>query len=150
MDKDEILMHQLFQTVRAITKGVNAVFAKQGLFSSEWSIITTLKQTGALTQSDLAAYLNIEAPAISRSLGVLEKKGFITRLAGRDRREKQVFLSERANGLYANWLEASSRHRKTVLAGLDEEARVALSAALAMLFANAQNFTQVEESGEAR
>ncbi len=147
MDKQEILFHQLFQTVRAITKGVNAALESQELYSSEWSIITTLKQREAITQAELASYLSIEPPAISRSLAALEKKGLITRCAGRDRREKKVTLSKLALEKYPVWLEATRKQRGAVLSALSEPEQEMLQTLLARIFTGAQSFGKIEQKG---
>ena len=63
-----------------------------------WSIILLLKDNGVMTQVGLANYLNIEPPAITNSLNKLEKKGFIERKPGVDKRE---LLSSRAPGSFS-------------------------------------------------
>ena len=86
------VIHQLYQTTRAMTKSLNQLLEAYGLFSSEWTVINSIKLHGEMTQSALADYLNIEPAAISKSLSKLEKKGFIERRTGEDKREKYVFL----------------------------------------------------------
>jgi MarR family transcriptional regulator, transcriptional regulator for hemolysin len=140
MDQSEILIHQLFQTVRIIAKGLNNSLEPYNLYSSEWSLITTLKEKGPMTQSALANYLNIEPPAVSRSLVNLEKKGFITRTSGVDKREKTVFLSETALQQYPTWLEVSGRHRDAILADLSGEQRAELTLLLKTVFQRAQQY----------
>lgn len=140
MDTAESLLHQLFQTVRVISKGLNYCLEPYGLYSSEWSIITTLKQTGPITQGTLASYLNIGAPAVSRSLVKLEMKGFITRTPGMDKREKNVCLSAAALQQYPKWLEISGLHRQVILANLSEEERKELSRLLKTIHQSAQQY----------
>ncbi|MBP2660850.1 MAG: transcriptional regulator, MarR family, partial [Firmicutes bacterium] len=64
MENSELLLHQLFQTVRIIAKGLNKSLEPHGIYGSEWSIITTLNEKGSMTQGALANYLNIEPPAV--------------------------------------------------------------------------------------
>lgn len=140
MDTAENLLHQLFQTVRIISKGLNYCLEPYGLYSSEWSIITTLKQTGPITQGTLASYLNIEPPAVSRSLVKLEKKGFITRTPGMDKREKNVCLSAAALQQYPKWLEISGLHRQVILEALAEDDRNELTRLLKTIHQSAQQY----------
>lgn len=140
MNNQELLLHQLFQTVRAVTKGVNLTFENYNLHSSEWAIITTLKQAGTLTQGDLANYLNIEPPAVSRTLVVLINKGLIDRITGDDKREKLVSLSRKALALYPVLLEISQNHRQSMLTGLSEKQQIDLENSLKTIFYNAQHF----------
>ena len=39
----EEVMHQLYQTTRSISKGLNPRIEPLGLYSSEWSMIVALK-----------------------------------------------------------------------------------------------------------
>lgn len=142
MDQQEQILHQLFQSVRAITKGLNALFEPYQLYSSEWTIITTLKQTGPISQDTLASYLMIEPPAVSRSLSTLEKKGLVKRVPGKDKREKMVSLSEKSLALYDSWLTASQQHRHAMLAHLDEQAQRQLLTALQTISENARQFNK--------
>lgn len=140
MDNSEILLHQLFQTIRIISKGLNHHLEPYGLYSSEWSIITTLKKSGPMTQGALASYLNIEPPAVSRSLVKLEKKGLITRMSGMDKREKNVCLSAAALKQYPKWLEISGLHRQAILADLTVEQRKELTYLLKTIHRSAQQY----------
>lgn len=149
MDKQELLLHQLFQTVRVLTKGVNLVFEPYQLYSSEWSLLTTLKQSGPITQSDLATYLHIEPPAVSRTLATLEKKGLIVRTPGQDKRKKKVSLSAAALAHYDEWLETSRRHRESVLSGLSDDQQSELHTALTSIFRQAQAFGESKAQKEA-
>jgi len=142
MTKQEKLLHQLFQTVRMISKGLNAILEPYGLYSSEWAIITTLKKSGPLTQGSLSNYLSIEPPAVSRSLVKLEKKGFITRISGSDKREKRVSLSEEALTQYPQWLEVSRQHRHAVLADLPAETQAELELWLKSIYQSAQQYVK--------
>lgn len=140
MDKQEKLLHQLFQTVRMISKGINTILEPYGLYSSEWAIITTLKTLGPVTQGALSSYLSIEPPAISRSLAKLEKKGLITRISGADKREKNVSLSKEALAQYPQWLEVSSQHRLAVLADLPDKKQAELEQSLRAIYQKAQQY----------
>ena len=92
-----------------------------GLFSSEWTIINSVKVHGEMTQSALADYLNIEQAAISKSLGKLEKKGLIERRIGMDKREKYVLLSQTAIKQYPAWSRVIAEHREQILSHLQEK-----------------------------
>ena len=117
----DLLIHQIYQTTRAMTKSINQLLEVYGLFSSEWTIINSIKLHGEMTQSTLADYLNIEQAAISKSLGKLEKKGLIERRPGEDKREKYVFISQTALQQYPEWSRVIAAHREQVLAGLQEK-----------------------------
>ena len=110
-----------------MTKSLNQLLEAYGLFSSEWTIINSIKIHGEMTQSALADYLNIEQAAISKSLGKLEKKGLVERRIGRDKREKYVLLSQAAIKQYPEWCRVIAEHREQILSPLQEEEQKGLT-----------------------
>lgn len=142
MENSEILLHQLFQTVRIISKGLNKSLEPHGIYSSEWSIITTLNEKGSMTQGALASYLNIEPPAVSKSLVKLEKKGLVMRISGDDKREKTVTLTPKAVEQYLVWREIVGQHRNAILTNLSEEKQKEVRNLLKTIFQNAQHYEQ--------
>jgi len=140
MENSELLLHQLFQTVRIISKGLNKNLESHGIYSSEWSIITTLHEQGSMTQGTLASYLNIEPPAVSKSLVKLEQKGLIMRIPGDDKREKQVALTEKTMEQYLMWREVVGHHRNAILTNLSEEQQQEVTMLLKIIFQNAQQY----------
>ena len=110
-----------------MTKSLNQLLEAYGLFSSEWTIINSIKIHGEMTQSALADYLNIEQAAISKSLGKLEKKGLVERRIGMDKREKYVLLSKTAIKQYPEWCRAIAEHREQILSLLQEEEQKGLT-----------------------
>lgn len=138
MEFEMMLLHQLYQTTRIISKGLNKRLEPLGIYTSEWSIILLLKENGVMTQVGLANYLNIEPPAITNSLNKLEKKGFIERKPGVDKREKKVYLSETARKQYAKWEKAVNDYRNLIFADFTELKEKELSALLKTIFLSAQ------------
>ncbi len=142
MNTSDRLLHDLHQTTRAVSKGLNRVLEPWGLFSSEWSILRVLQLSGPQTQRSLAVLLHIEPPAVTKSLTRLEEKGFIDRIEGTDRRTKKVSLSEEAQHLYPEWAEIIRKHREALLAGFSEERKNELRGLLAHIRDNALKFME--------
>ena len=134
------LIHLLYQTTRAISCGVNQVLTEHGLYSSEWSIIMTLKESGPISQIALAKYLNIEPAAISKTVVKLEEKGFIVRKNINDKREKKVSLTEKALNQYTIWENAINKHRQSILADLPKEQQSELFAMLEAIYSNSLKY----------
>ncbi len=133
------LIHLLYQTTRAISQGVNQSLAEYGLYSSEWSIIVAIKETGPISQIALAKYLNIEPAAISKTVVKLEEKGFVERKYENDKREKKVSLTEKALSQYILWEKAIDNHRQSILVDLSEEKQLELYVMLKSIYSNSQN-----------
>jgi len=133
-----LIMRQLFQLTRTISRSLNSNFSPYNLHFSEWGIILTLMEKGMMTQGELATYLNIEPSAVSRSLVGLQNKGYIMRKVGVDRREKQVFLTELAKNQYQVWDSIAGQHRQNLLADLSEEKKKELYAVLNDIYQTVQ------------
>lgn len=136
LETSDLLIHQLYQTTRAIAKNLNATLTEYGIFGSEWTILKIIKEKGSMTQVALANYLNIEPAAISKSLAKLEKKGFIERQLGSDKREKNILLTALAVKQYVELNEIVSRHRKKILIHLPEEKQEEMIRLLKTMYLN--------------
>ena len=134
------LIHLLYQTTRAISQGVNQMLVDYGLHSSEWSIIVTVKEIGPISQIALANYLNVEPAAISKSVVRLEEKKFVERKSGKDKREKKVFLTDKALSQYSIWEKVIDKHRQFILADLSEEKQNELYIMLQSIYSNSQKY----------
>jgi Transcriptional regulators len=121
MEINGLIMHQFFQLTRNISRSLNSAFSPYNLHFSEWGVILTLMEKGAMTQRELASYLHIEPSAVSRTLGRLQNKGYIKRKEGVDRRERQVLLTELAKRQYQVWEGIAGQHRQNLLVELSEE-----------------------------
>lgn len=120
---DDALIRQLHVTVRAFTKGVNEVMKPLGLYSSEWAVLNFVAKHDSFPQSDIAAALEIEGAAISKTLSKMEQKGLIVRTSSQDKREKRISLTEKGRELYPLAAQAAGNHRSAVLAGLSPDDR---------------------------
>jgi len=138
MKTTDNIIRQLYQTTRIISASLNQILEPYGIYHSEWTIIMAIKEKDVMSQIALANYLNIEPPAISKSLVNLERKGLIQRKEGTDKREKTVFLSEEALRQYPQWEKIVGHHRKQILIGLTDERLSELYITLKSVFINAQ------------
>ena len=138
MKTTDDIIRQLYQTTRIISATLNQILEPYGIYNSEWTIIAAIKEKDAMSQVALANYLNIEPPAISKTLVHLERKGLIQRKEGIDKREKTVSLSEEALRQYPQWEEAVGHHRKQILIGLTDEKLSELYVMLKTVFLSAQ------------
>lgn len=148
MDTNGKIMHQLFQLTRIISQSLNLRFSPYRLHISEWGLILALMEKGALTQGELAHYLSIEPSAVSRSLSGLENKGYVLRKPGFDKREKMVFLTDRAKEIFQECDHIASQHRQNLLTAFTEEQKQELSRMLALLFQSAQNASNDQTNHE--
>ncbi|MFO6498874.1 MULTISPECIES: MarR family winged helix-turn-helix transcriptional regulator [Bacillus] len=93
---NRMIIHQLNQSARMISKKTNEQLESCGLYGAQWSILYCLHTFGPMTQKDIWTYLHVEAPTVTRTVKRLEQKGWVQRLQGEDKREKVVKMTEEA------------------------------------------------------
>ncbi|MBG9586497.1 MarR family winged helix-turn-helix transcriptional regulator [Cytobacillus firmus] len=113
--------HSINQFTRHFSKVLNESLVPLGLYAAQWTIIYRLKTGGPSTQKEISSYLGVEAPTMTRTLARLEKSGWITRTAGKDKREKLISLTDAAILEYDNWLSAVRSSESNVLQNITEE-----------------------------
>lgn len=92
----KVVIHELYQTTRFLSKVINERLQDHGLFQSQWSILFCIKEFGPMSQTDIWKYLNVEAPTVTRTINKLEKNGWVIRQKGEDQREKIIILTQKA------------------------------------------------------
>lgn len=120
------LVHQLYQTTRAMSKSINRALDSTNIYGSEWIILKTIRTQGTMTQTVLANCLNIEPAAISKTLRQLEKKQLITRKSGTDKREKYIYLTPLAMEQYDTWHQIIKQNSKRVFEAVNENEQAIL------------------------
>ncbi|MGY4689649.1 MarR family winged helix-turn-helix transcriptional regulator [Salibacterium sp. K-3] len=90
------LIHLLNQKARSFSKDLNDHVQQHGLYASQWTILYVLLKQGPMTQTGIWKYLQVEAPTVTRTLSKMEENGWVARQYGRDRRERIVSLTEKA------------------------------------------------------
>ncbi|MFJ8099946.1 MarR family winged helix-turn-helix transcriptional regulator [Lysinibacillus sp. NPDC096212] len=75
---------------------VNVQLEKYQLYSSQWALLRLLMDKGPHTFVDIANFMFIEKPSVTRLVQKLVELGYVETVAGRDKREKLVKLT--ANG----------------------------------------------------
>lgn len=94
--ESKVVIHELYQTTRFLSKVINKRLQDHGIFQSQWSILFCIKEFGPMSQTDIWKYLNVEAPTVTRTVSKLERNGWLVREKGTDQREKIVMLTEKA------------------------------------------------------
>ena len=104
---------------RSVTKHYEASFRGTGLRSTQFTLLATLSQTGPIPLSALATMLWLERTTLTRNLGPLEKKGYISSMADDDQRIRRVAITEKGELVALAALDAWKRAQSTVGEVLD-------------------------------
>ena len=133
---DEYVLHQVFQVVRAFSKTLNNEIYRSGIYSAEWTVLTTFDKGKIQQQSDLIQYLALEPGAISRTLTKMEQKGLIKRSYRENERGKFIELTEKGLQLRQSLEEQVNAHRQRVLQGMNVAERQQLKKIMSVLQKN--------------
>lgn len=133
---DEYVLHQVFQVVRAFSKTLNNEIYRSGIYSAEWTVLTTVYKGKIQQQSDLIQYLALEPGAISRTLTKMEQKGLIKRSYRENERGKFIELTEKGLQLRQSLEEQVNAHRQRVLQGINVAERRQLKKIMSALQKN--------------
>lgn len=97
-----------------------------GLGTAEIDCIHAVRHHPGITQTELAAALNTDKPAIARRTASLERKGYLRREPNpEDGRSQLLFATEQAEGLRNAKADAESAFYDYIMAKLDDETRAA-------------------------
>lgn len=126
----------------------------EGIGTAEIDCIHAVRHHPGITQTELAAALNTDKPAIARRAASLERKGYLRREPNpEDGRSQLLFAAPKAEGLRDRKAEAESAFYDYLLEGLDAQARENFLAALDILYCRSKeesrrNFPHVRDALE--
>ena len=108
----------LRRAARAVSQIYDAELRDTGLTIAQFTLLQALDLAGEITQGGLGRLLVIDSTTLTRTLKPLERKGWIERRAGKDRREKQIVLTRSGRSLFARavpaWNRAQDRVRRRI------------------------------------
>ena len=87
--------YNLRRATRATTRLYDDFLRPSGLRSTQYSMLMVARVLGPVTLTKLAEMTVTERTTLTRNLTILEKKGLIAVEPGKDRRERQVSITER-------------------------------------------------------
>jgi len=103
----------LRRAARAVTQHFNAAFAGTGVTATQFTALAVLRALGPTPVAQLADAIVVEPSTLSRNLSVLVKNGFVTLVAGKDRRQRAVSLTRAGRDAltraYPIWIEAQQQ-----------------------------------------
>jgi len=98
------------RTSRALTSFYNARLRPTGIRITQWPILAALRETGALTVSELADLLGTDPSTVSRSVQPLVREGLVDLTEDGDARRRYARLTARGVTTYRDayrlWEEA--------------------------------------------
>lgn len=112
-----LLIHDVARLLRVL---YDRQMASIGLTRSQWWLLTYLRFRDGINQSELAVLMDIEKAPLSRLLDRMELKGWVERRAdSKDRRIKNIFLSDNVKPIIESMREKAAAYRQDSLSILD-------------------------------
>ncbi len=108
------------QNLRRLTRIVTRIYdqelRKAGIEVTQFGLLTALAATGEANQKLLSAGLAMDSTTLTRTLGLLRKKGWVRVRRGKDRRERLFGLTgagkQQLAAAQPNWEQAEHRLRQ--------------------------------------
>jgi len=90
-----------------------------GLTEPEWKVMTLLAHHGPLASGDIGSFVTLDRVAVSRALGRLIERGFVSRRVNPDdQRTYQVDLTRKAATIYDRMAAEALEIERGIVAGL--------------------------------
>lgn len=131
----------LWQVENELEREFNAGIRQIGLTASQFYVLNYLFQTekDEVHQIDVERYLELKNPTVTGLLRRLEEKGFILTVAdAKDKRRKNIFLTEKAHNIQKKMEAEHRRIERKVFRHLTSKERAALRRQLEKIVGNAE------------
>jgi len=111
---------ELRKAARAVSNLFDAEMRRTGIRTSQFSLLVALELAGEATVTRLAEALALDRTTMTRNLGPLERQGLVASVAGDDRRNRLLRLTEKGRRTLARALPVWERVQAGVVRRLGE------------------------------
>lgn len=115
---------------------INVQLGKYQLYSSQWALLRLLMDKGPHTFVDIANFMFIEKPSVTRLVQKLVELGYVETVAGRDKREKLIKLTAHGETIVKEIQAHLKPTMEQALAGVSERDIEIATQVLANICAN--------------
>jgi MarR family transcriptional regulator, transcriptional regulator for hemolysin len=116
---------QFLLLYRPFENNLNIQLGKHDLHRAQWSILHFLFNYDLATLVELANYLSVEKPTITRTIARLEELGYVEHVPSKDKREKRMRLTELGKKIYSEVRVTIDQYEQDILKGITEEEQLA-------------------------
>lgn len=119
----------LLRSSRMICDEINTLLLPYQLNYSLWQVMFVIHEKQSCTSIDIANYLNVSKPSITKRTLILSQLGILTQLATQDKRQKKIALSNAGLQLYQTCASVINDFEQSMIQQFDQK-DVVLSTAL--------------------
>ena len=106
---------------RPLITSLNELMSTYELSYSLWQVIFYIKNNGPSTLVEISNQYNVEKPTITRRVHRLEELQMVKQIAGKDRREKVIQLTELGEEIYQACRKNITDLENNVMEGIAKE-----------------------------
>jgi DNA-binding MarR family transcriptional regulator len=88
------------RAARALTQHYEAALRPLGLRATQFTLLQALSLAGEVSQGTLGDILAIDSTTLTRTIAIMERRGWIASRSGEDRRERLLSLSKAGRAEY--------------------------------------------------
>ena len=134
---EDYLPYQLFRIVNRLTLNLKNDLRPVKMTLSRWRTLSVLTASDGRSMGELAAYMVIEQPALSRIVDQMERdKLVVRRLASDDNRVVRVYLTEAGRMMFKQIRPLELRHYDRAIEGFEPAELEDLNKLLSRLWDN--------------
>ena len=136
-----LLGYRVYRTQRALSDCLENLLGRYSITPTQWNALNQLDAFGPMTQTQLAAKLQLKPPTITRSIDKLENVGLVVRRADKnDRRSNIITLQPQGKELLMRIQPEAEALAAHTAEGLDAEEREHLYSMLDIVYENALRY----------
>jgi DNA-binding MarR family transcriptional regulator len=106
------------RTSRALTQLYEEALRPVGLRATQFTILQALSLAGEVSQGQLGEMLAMDSTSLTRTLGIMSRKGWVAERRGRDRRQRWLCLASageiKLKQVLPVWEKVQSRLQRTL------------------------------------
>ena len=134
---EDYLPYQLFRIVNRLTLNLRGNFRPLKITLSRWRVLSTLTARDGRSIGQLADYMVMEQPALSRVIDQMERDRLVVRrLARDDNRVVRVYLTAAGRSKFEEIRPLEIQHYKKVIDGIEQDELEQLSGLLQRVWEN--------------
>lgn len=106
---------------RSLDIGINRRLAPHGIYESQWVMLNAINDLGPITVTNLSKALIIQPPTVTKTINRLEKLGYVKRIAGKNKKEREITLTELSKEKLDFWNELVNQYYESLLQSYSDE-----------------------------
>ena len=119
--EDHLFFH-FSQILARRTRAINARLRPYGVDYTRWRVLAVLQEHSGATMGRLADLTSVDRTTLTRTLGLMEKAGFVTRRERKnDRRSLAISLTTKGRRMFARILPLTLAETDRAVSGFSSE-----------------------------